>query len=248
MSKKKLFDITLHEISLVDEPANQHAKVTLFKNAGSSSKSQREVNSMSEEMKKQLDDLNKKVEKLESEAEALTKNDESVMKQLADLDIEVNKADDGSIKLTKKATPEYILVDGEKVEKGSVPEALLKRLETLEKAQEAEAFAKRAEAELPNLAGTAESKGKLIKAVDGLDEADKTAITEALKAADKAVGTLFSEIGKGQGDEADPEVQLENMAKKLADEKSIDFSKAYADVLDSKEGQALYAKMRGGAN
>lgn len=85
MSKTQLFDIRLDELSLVDDPANQHARVSIFKRAQPLKKE----HSMSDDLKTQVGALTKKVEELTKSLETATKaqsDAEDTIKQLqADL-------------------------------------------------------------------------------------------------------------------------------------------------------------------
>ena len=99
---------------------------------------------------------------------------------------------------------------------------------------------KEAEAEaqtlLPHLAGTAAEKAELLK---GAGEKQR----EILKAADEAMAKAMTTTGAdGSGEEETAVQQIDKMAKALAEEKKIDYGKAYMEVLSTKEGKALYAE------
>jgi type II secretory pathway component PulM len=257
-----LEELDLMEVSAVDVPANQHASVVLFKNLwhkpyvkpeneGAADKGEgqvtvEELTKKLEALQAQVTDLTKKASdaeaartKAETAIAALTKSAED-----AGLDIE-----DG--KIVKRADPEYVEIDGERVEKSLVPAPLLKALEKQAaeiakmkaKAEEVE-LAKRGETELPNLAGTALAKGRLL-AVVGKDEE----LLKALKAADAAMAKNFDEIGHGDvHDEASPAYKLDQLAKAHASAHGVSFEMAYADVTKAGAGAQLLAQLRNEAN
>jgi len=257
-----LEELDLLEVSAVDTPANQHASVVLFKNLwhnpgvkpqnagdiaeGEGQVTVEELTKKLEALQAQVTDLTKKAddataarEAAEAATAALTKSAED-----AGLDIE-----DG--KIVKRAEPEYVEIDGEKVEKSSVSASVLKLLEKQAadiakmqaKAEEVE-LAKRGETELPNLAGTALAKGRLLAAVGG-DEA----ILKALKAADAAMAMQFTEKGHSHvEDEASAGYRLDQLAKAHAAAQNVTYHMAYDEVTKSGVGLELLTQMRNEAN
>lgn len=189
------------------------------------------------------DELEKRLGELESQVNSLTK-------QAEDHGLKVEKADDGSMKLTKAASEEYVEFDGEKIAKSALPEPVLKRLEAqnerlekMEREREAEDLRKRADSEVPNLKGTADERGALLKAVDGIqDQTTREAVLSTLKAADAATKTAFLEVGKtamGETDANDPSEKLEKMAQDYAKEHGVNLVDARAAVAKSKEGREI---------
>lgn len=111
---------------------------------------------------------------------------------------------------------------------------------------ENEAFAKRAK-DLSYLPGSKEVKVALLKAIDGIEDAElKKGASEILTAGNenlkKAFETLGTE-GTGPHDETNPVNRLNALAKARADEKGISFEKAYTEVLESSEGKELYSQI-----
>ena len=164
---------------------------------------------------------------------------------------DVKKAADGSVTIVAKSAEEMIEFDGEMIAKSAVPAPILKRLETqakevadLRKAAEVEDLRKRAEKEFPNLAGTADEKAALMKAVDGIDASAKDAVVKSLKAADAAVSKLFKEVGSNEIDEASPSAKLDKMAKEHAAKNKVSFESAYSEVIKSGEGLEVYKALR----
>jgi len=108
-------------------------------------------------------ELAEKLEILEAEIVDLTKRAEGAEAAKADLEKAADEAgfDIEEGKLTKRADPEYVEIDGEKFEKSAIPATILKALEAKEtelakaKAEQEEvSLSKRGAEELPHLAGT----------------------------------------------------------------------------------------------
>jgi hypothetical protein len=269
---RKLKNIVLDEISGVDVPADPNAKITLFKRGEPMTDdmtdaqkaamkeymdkgySQEEAMKMCmSETKKGGDmdpqELAEKLEALEGQVADLTKRAEEAEAAVAALEKAADEAgfDIAEGKLTKRADPEYIEVDGERFEKAAVPAAILKALEAKEaelakaKAEQAEvALAKRGATELPHLAGTDLAKGKLLEAIG-----DDTDVLGALKAADAALAKAMQEIGSNPlNDEASATFRLNKMASDFASEHKVPFETAFAEVTKSGEGARLMAESR----
>lgn len=110
---------------------------------------------------------------------------------------------------------------------------------------------KRAETELGKLGGTMIGKKALLKAVDAIeDESLRKAAQEVIASATEIAGKgdIFEKRGSGRAvtlEKGSAESKLEKMAQDRAKEKSISFEKAYTEVLDTEDGQKLYAEMIG---
>jgi len=193
-----------------------------------------------DELAKRLEEMESEVSTLKADKETVEGERDALAKALDDAGYDVEGTD-----VTKRAEPEYIEMDGEKVLKSAVPAPLLKRLEKLEGDAEAEALSKRANSELPNLAGDTTAKGALLKAVDGIsDEATRESVVTALKAADAAVKQSFIEKGQtatGEADANDPSQKLDQLAKSYASENGVPYESAYAQVVSTPEGRELRA-------
>jgi hypothetical protein len=262
-----LEDVDVLELSLVDVPANQHSAVVLFKRVATESLSgyEKSVNPQFGDRHNEgdgsvtVEELTKKLEGLQAQVTDLTKAaaDAKAAEDAAKADLaaliksaEAAEVDVQDGKLVKRADPEYVEIDGEKIEKALVPAPLLKALEKQAaeiakmqaKAQEVE-LAKRGDAELPNLAGTGLAKGRLLKAVEG--DAD---LLKALKAADAAMANAYVEKGSAALDENSPEAKLDALAKAHADAHKVGYHAAYAEVTKSGVGAELLAQMRATAN
>lgn len=110
---------------------------------------------------------------------------------------------------------------------------------------EADAVQKSLEAEaeklFPNMAGTAADKAAMLKGIRALPKDQQETQITMLKAADEAMAKSFKEEGQGGTTDGDsPAEKLTKMAKTHAESNKVSFEKAYAAVLETKEGQELY--------
>jgi hypothetical protein len=258
----ELEDIELLELSLVDNPANQHAAVVLFKNLGyetpvkpeSAGTTERgegpvtveELTKSLADQKTQAAELTKAAAEATAKAAAAEAALAAMTKSATDAGLDVK---DGLI--VKRADPEFVMVGGEKVEKSLVPAPVLKALEQaaadiakMQAQAEEVTLAKRGTDELPNLAGTPLAKGRLL----ALAEKDAD-VLKALKAADAAMASTFVEKGHSRvEDEASPEYRLDQMAKAYQTANNVPYETAYAAVVKTNDGRALYKSLRDTAN
>lgn len=279
MTTYKLADIDLREISLVDIGANEHAKIAIWKRGDYKDRKKALSHAQKVRMKKLMDEgmgeedaikaamaetekgshdvdpkeLTKQLEALEGQVADLTKRAEQAEAANADLTKSIEEAgleiEDG--KVAKRADPEFVEINGEKVEKSAVPEPVLKALESqsaqiakLETERRNTEIAKRGETELPNLAGTPLAKGKLLEAVG--EDAD---MLKALKAADASIAKAAEEIGMSPAfDEASATYRLNKMASDYATAHNVPFESAYSEVTKAGDGMKLLAEARQEAN
>lgn len=105
---------------------------------------------------------------------------------------------------------------------------------------------KRAGTELPNLGGDVMTKAALLGAVDGIsDTVIRGKVLETLKAHDAGLGKAFQRVGStGSNVEKSASDRLDDMAKAWAEKNKVTLAKAYNEVLNTSEGQALYAETR----
>lgn len=279
MTKYRLADVQLDEISLVDKGANQHAKIAIWKRADDMSKKYDDLTpaqraAMKGYMDKGMDEaaaykacmgetkkgdgqvtneeLTKQLEGLQAQVTELTKRAEDAEAEKAAL---VKSAEEAGLevaegKIAKRKEEEFVEIGGEKVAKSLVPAPVLKALETqaadiakMQAAAKNVELAKRGETELPNLAGTALVKGKLLEAIG--DDAD---LLKSLKAADAAIAKAASETGANTIDEGSATFRLNKMATDHAVAKGVPFESAYAEVTKSGDGLKLLAEARAEAN
>lgn len=245
---RKLKSIILYEISGVDVPADPNARIVLMKRA-----TMEELREKPKGGDMDPQELAKQLKVLEGQVADLTKRAETAETVISTMKAAAEKAgldvaDDGS--MTKRADPEYIEIDGEKVEKSAVPAPILKRLEAqqaeIEKMAERQRnadLAKRGSTELPNMAGSDLAKGRLLDLIG--DDKD---LLETLKAADAAVKFHTEEIGSTMVDETSAHARLTKMATDYAAEKGVPFETAFAEVTKAGIGRDLMNEARKEAN
>lgn len=241
----ELLDLQLDEVSLVDSPANKSATVALFKRDMNMAKAKEEdvekgvcitieVKSPEEEM------ADMQMEAQQDQAEdvaAVGKSEELTEVETLKAEVErLSKALEEAVQEDVAKADEMIDFAGEMVAKSSIPEPVLKKLEEVQKAQEAQDLRKRAEEELPNFAGTADQRGKLLKSIG--NDADLMVL---LKSADAAFAGLFQEVGKTDVDAGllSADQKLDALVKNRQADKKEDFYKAYAAVIKTAEGKDL---------
>lgn len=162
-------------------------------------------------------------------------------------DSEVSKAQDADPVV-------YETLDGESYRKSDDARlvAIAKRADeertarlAMEAERKNEALAKRAE-ELGNLPGDADARIALVKALDGLDEADRAKAQEVIKAANSGLAKAFERTGTSAAPEAgNVESKLDGIAKRIQSENAgMTFEKAYGAALKTDEGRQLYREMR----
>jgi len=260
-----LTDLDLIEISGVDSPANQHAAVVLFKRSGYNPVVKPFLPGFHKEgeVTVTVEELTKKVEALSAQVTDLTKKatDADTAKAAAETALAAltKSASEAGMdvqdgKIVKRADPEYVEIDGERVEKSLVPAPVLKMLEAnaakiakMEADAADVALAKRGDTELPHLAGTAIAKGRLLAAVEA---AKDEALLKSLKAADAVMKAAATEIGNGKPeDDASPAFKLEQLAKAHATAANVPYEVAYSEVTKAgNAGAPLLAAIRSGAN
>lgn len=244
-----LKQLELEELSLVDRPANAQATVSLFKRDNSQGET------MSEELEKMSDDMKAKVkaymDKGYGEEEAMKMAEEDMKKSE---EIEALKAENERLRkslieegyvikadaIEKKAEPEYIEYEGEKINKADIPAPILKALEAAEIEKADAALTKRAEERLPNFA--VDTAKEMLKAVDMLENPEE--VMKSLEAADKALGGHFEEIGKSGADSEFETAsdKLDALVKAYQKEHAVSYAKAYDAVYKTDEGKALIKK------
>ena len=212
-----------------------------------------------EDLQKQLDRTNSIValgaddrahfDGLEAEAQ-----DAFVAKSADERTVEIVKAAEAA-EAAKGADPVvYTTADGVELRKsaGEPVIAMAKRLDKVDKEnallkaqREQDALEKRAEEELSHLPGDVKSRAALLKAAESIeDEEQRKEALDALKANNEAMATAFETRGhQGTVPPGSPEAELDKMAKEYA-EKHDDVTPeaAYAKVLETPEGGALYTK------
>lgn len=109
--------------------------------------------------------------------------------------------------------------------------------------REVQEFTKQAETDYPNLPGTPEVKGSILKAIAGMAKEVGDGLTAMLKAGNEGIadGKLFKEAGQGgTPTTGSPEAELDKLAKEEAAKTNTTFAKAYSAVLGTERGNELY--------
>lgn len=217
-----------------------------------------------EELAKRLEDMEAEMTTLKADKESLeTERDEALAKAgmsdaekayMSGMDEKKQKAFTAMSPEERKAMMEEKPMS-KADETPAVPEEVSKRLEDLEaalakkdddlaavtKRLELSELAKRADSEYPNLPGESVEKALMIGEVEKMDEKSQELLKGILKAHNDDLAKAMGEIGKGGSSEADTAGEkLDKMVKSYAEENSVSISKAYDEVLKTKEGADLY--------
>lgn len=205
--------------------------------------------SMDEGQQKRFLDLDEKDRKKETDKSDHKRDlkkaeDEVAAKKLADEEEEAKKvakakADEEAKKGDDKVS-DISKADFEALQKKNTD--LEDTVAKMQADQELQEFTKRAETDLPNLAGSAEDKGKFIKALFDMKEADRDLIMGEMKKADTITSKWFDSIGTSApglaGD--DPVAKLEALTQKRMATTHEDHAIAYDAITKTDEGKALY--------
>lgn len=261
--KGKVVSLVLDEISAVDRPAQEHARMVIMKRAGDGPG---EPTKESDMTFKSLDEAIAHIKKQDEEVatskaalEAAQKAKDDAEKERDDMKAKADKALAEAAEARKAVdvakADETIKVGDQEIRKSAVGESVFAAM----KAQEArnaetekrlatERAEKRAEGpDFSRLPGTAAEKGAALMAIDGIaDEAARNAVVKMLKSGNAAMATEFRIVGKGGTAivETDAEKRLEQMAKDAhAKDASKSFEQHYDEVARTAEGRKLYAEV-----
>lgn len=251
-----LKQLELEELSLVDRPANKQAMVSLLKRDNSNGEPmEQEINKMSHDMKEKLKPY---MDKGMTEEEAKKAYEEDMRKAddatAEEIEVERLKAENQFLRksliengfiiradsVEKKAEPEYMEYEGEKINKADIPTPILKALEAAEIAKVDAELTETAKESLPNF--DVNVAKTLVKSFIK-DEA----VMEALKGADAFFAGSMEELGKSDasGEFAKASDKLDALVKSYMDDnkmKKSQYAIAYAEVAKTDEGRALINK------
>lgn len=260
----KLKGLRLLELSLVDNPANKHAQVSIFKRADGEPPEDKDMPTPAE----QISDLEKRL--AASEASLATVNstlnkantDLAAAQKAATEAAERATKAEGELAEMKKAADiakadEVFEFEGQTIRKSESGAAVFNVLKAQSERIEIAKAEAQAETMYPNLPGSVAEKGAALRFVnaaaavakagkkDGDKEDDAPAfLHKMLAAGNAALGLGLSEVGKGgnvqvlKGEQA-----LEKMAHEIAKRDNTTFEKAYAAALETPEGKAIYKEM-----
>ena len=121
---------------------------------------------------------------------------------------------------------------------------LRKEADALRAEREQEALEKRADVELSHLPGDVKVRAAMLQALEDIPEAaQREAAHNMLKAQNAVMATAFETRGVGIGPaEGSPDDALAKLAQAYAKEHGVTEAAAYAAVMDTPEGAAVYAK------
>lgn len=208
---------------------------------------------MSAELQKQLDEANAQIGVLTAEAGMNDAQkayygtlDETAKASFRALDTTTRDI----MVSTAKSADEVVKVNGTEIRKSAVGSAAFDVLKaqqaTIDKQNEDTAVAKfetlAKSAEFESLPGEVVAKGIALRAIDGLPDVAKAAVTSMLKAGAEAMKARHAPaaVKVSLDDGMNASDKLETMAKAKAKADGTDFVKAYSEVLATEEGQALY--------
>ena len=144
----------------------------------------------------------------------------------------------------------YKSLDGSEFRKSDNPQLIIsaKRADALEKRlnsalekTENQEFSKRAENELCHLPGTLEEKIATLKAIEAIpNENLRKKSLDMIKANNSNMSKAFENHGITKAEITNANSQLDNLAKKYAEDNGVTFAKAYSSVVNTLEGQKLY--------
>jgi hypothetical protein len=99
--------------------------------------------------------------------------------------------------------------------------------------------------QLNNLPGTLEDKVAMVKAIDGIEDADvRQRNWESLVSQNTQMAKAFETVGHRDGSTAStgPEAEIESLVKARMTETGEDYANAYTNVLSTPQGAELYSK------
>jgi len=240
-----LKNLEIMELSLVDEPANPDASITIFKSKDGESgdkpkgdKPKGEGPETDEDEDKAKDDP-----KETEEYKALVAVSEGQASEILRLTKALDEAgfDVEAETIEKRKPVEYITVEGEEINKALVPAVILKQLESQAAEIAEQTITKRISELMPNTADT--NARVLLKSLDGITgEEEKAEFISFIEAMDKLFSDATVEIGKSRTEEVSVESEIETMVEAYkAKHGGTDIS-AYAAIAATQEGATLISK------
>lgn len=181
----------------------------------------KEKQNMSEELKKQMDEMNEKLKKAEILA-AMSDAEKAFLKSLSEKDQKTfmkSTSEERTILIKKSAeSSESFEMDGIMIQKSTVGETAFKVMKAQQKRiEKAEALAKaekeariqkeygdKAEKMFPNLPGDPMAKGKVLKSIEELPDAEKEVGLGMLKSKNTTLSGVFKEQGHSNLREDEP--------------------------------------------
>ncbi len=253
---KKLINLSVNEISLVDQGANPNAHVKFFKNrTKGSDMTIEELRKKLEETEgslavykalSEMNDQEKEFHKSLGEGEA-----KDFLKMSADA--RKTKMGDKVVKMVKSSELEAVqkkLTDAEAEVTKAKDEAKKKddEIAKLKASGEEKDLITEVNKRFPLTAGTPEEKAKVLKTIKSMPEAEQKVVLKAMEDAEARLADLAKEKGSttGGADAKEPKEKLDALAKKLQSESNgaMTFEQAFSKALDTDEGRKLNQEIR----
>jgi hypothetical protein len=144
-------------------------------------------------------------------------------------------AGDATVRAAKAASVKPAVTEPTDIEKRLAAsearnESLAKRVADAEERAELAEFSKRAEKELPNTPGTADEKGRMLRSVEKIADADaRKAALAALKAGDAALAGIGKQIGApgSVAESSDAYAKLEKAAEEIRKSEKVNEGRAW---------------------
>jgi hypothetical protein len=249
---KRLRNLRISEVALVDKGANQHAHILLWKrdDGDTPDASTNPIPTNSEiPAGSGADDgdgmppppVDDSAASASGRTEDKSMADNAALEaRLAELEAKLDATEKAKAEAEAKVTETEKLAKAEasRIEKTEKELADLRKSheEAVEKAERME-FAKRAEAEFPYTPGTAEEKGEVLRAVHKLaDGPVKDRMLKSMKEADGAFASLMREVGKsGKPGNGTAQAELDAEATKLMQAEKLSKAEALKRVMHSNE-------------
>ena len=247
--------IRLDEISIVDDGADQNAKVTIFKRANlrdtggaiiteaPKEATMTDIEKMVAQMAeatKTIATLQESVTKANSDGTAKDATIADLQKRLVAAEAAKGKGEDDEDAILKSADP---IVAAEIVRLRKANVAAAKQLAALDEEREIKKVATQIKTDLPGLPVKPDEFAPILKRAFGtMDEADSKELMRVLKAASNAVEDSLRSTGLPMHlvQKGGAETEIESLAKAKQKAENITFAKAYDDVLTQNPG--LYAR------
>lgn len=183
--RARFTSLKLAELSSVDRPAQAGAKAVIMKRAddGNFNKGETTMPTI-EELQAENTTLKAALATAKASCESAEEDKERMALELAD-----------TKKALAAATDETITVGGETFSKSLIGDASFSVMKAMAKERDEARFEKRASEEFPNLVGTPVEKGLVLAAMEKMDDATKTALSNILVAAEKMTSAGFGQLG-----------------------------------------------------
>lgn len=242
-SVANLINLVVEEVSLVDEPANPGAQVTMYKR----SKDKEDLNMTKEELSKlfaeALAPINQEIASLQKSIGEIQKSDTEKMTEEEKAKAEKEAADEEAAEKSEKKADEDLKkaldakedVIKEMTSKQVVLEKAIKEVTSqLEKAQ----LEKEVESVFKNLPGDTDSKVELLKLAKGNEK-----VMELLTKADNLTSKSLGEIGTdSQAKSKDSDIFEKGLSEYMKTNNLTSRTAATVKFLDTSEGRDLYKK------